>query len=55
MSFQMIYPKKSAYHFPVGSAHESPCMDSYFRSPEYLEQKEQWMRDAGILQKGVER
>lgn len=40
---------KSAYHFPPGQSHESPCMDPYFRSAEYQSKREQWMRDAGIL------
>lgn len=31
LTFQMIYPGKEAYHFPIGVSHESPCMDSYWR------------------------
>lgn len=45
----MNYPGIEAYHFPVGDSHESPCMDLYFRSKEYQEKKEGWMRDAGIF------
>ena len=32
MPFQETVPKKSAYHFPTGPTHESPCMDPYWRS-----------------------
>lgn len=52
MSTTIPNKPKSAYHFPAGPSHESPCMDPYFSSPEYLAKREQWMRDAGILQGG---
>ena len=47
--FERELPGEGAYHFPIGESHESPCMDPYFRSIEYLAKKEQWMKDAGIL------
>mgnify|MGYP007017321270 CR=1 FL=1 len=53
INFQIAYPGPEAYHFPVGVSHESPCMSSYFRSKEYLSQKEQWMKDAGIFNKTI--
>ncbi|AKB81138.1 hypothetical protein MSBR3_0560 [Methanosarcina barkeri 3] len=44
----MKYPGKEAYHFPVGPSHTSPCMDPYFRSPEYQAKKERWLLETGI-------
>lgn len=44
----MKYPGKEAYHFPVGPSHTSPCMNPYFRSPEYQAKKERWLLEAGI-------
>lgn len=52
-NFQITYPGPEAYHFPAGFSHESPCMSPYFRSNEYLSQKEQWMKDAGIFNKTI--
>jgi len=49
LNFQIAYPGPEAYHFPAGVSHESPCMSSYFRSKEYQEKKEGWMREAGIF------
>lgn len=45
---KMKYPGKEAYHFPAGPSHTSPCMDPYFRSPEYQAKKGKWRREAGI-------
>jgi len=46
---KMNYPGKEAYTFPHGPSHTSPCMDPYFRSPEYQAKKERWLREAEII------
>lgn len=47
--FERELPGEGAYHFSNGPKHESPCMNLYFRSSEYLVKKEQWMKDAEII------
>ncbi len=32
LNYKMTYPGPEAYHFPTSTKHNSPCMDSFWRS-----------------------